>query len=138
MSVSESDVLKECASVRDRCSAVRTIRRRGIPSGGHEPGKGIDQEDKIGHVMSQMPELLKSLSEICAELRRTAKIESAEFFSSRWRIIGDANNAPPVVKDAIQELATCRPMAQYADFSMAEERLLEVVVSDATACLSGD
>jgi len=84
-----------------------------------------------------MSELLKSLGEISAELRKTGKIESAEFFSSRGRIIGDASSAPRAVKDAIKELATCRAIAQYADFSMSEERLLETVVTDATACLSG-
>ena len=87
--------------------------------------------------MSKMSELLKSLTEISAELRKTGKVESAEFFSSRGRIIGDAGSAPSAVADAIQELATCRAMAQYADFSLTEERLLETVVTDATACLSG-
>lgn len=85
--------------------------------------------------MSKMSELLKSLSEISAELRKTGKIDSAEFFSSRERIIGDAGSAPRAVKDAVQELATCRAMAQYADFSLTEERLLDVVVSQAAARL---
>lgn len=88
--------------------------------------------------MSKMSELLKSLSEISAELRKTGKIESAEFFSSRGKIIGNPGSAPRAVKDAIQELVTCRAMAQYADFSLTEEHLLEMVVTDATACLPGD
>lgn len=87
--------------------------------------------------MSKMSELLKSLSNLSAELRKTGKIESAEFFSCRERIIEDRNSTPNAVKDAIRELTTCRAMAQYADFSLTEEGLLEIVVSDATACLSG-
>ena len=87
--------------------------------------------------MSEMSELLKSLSNVSAELRKTGKIESAEFFSCRQRIIEDGDSTSRAVKDAIRELTTCRAMAQYADFSLTEERLLEAVVSDATACLSG-
>jgi len=88
--------------------------------------------------VSKMSELLKSLRKISAELRKTEKIESAAFFSSRGEIIGDPGSAPRAVKDVIQELVTCRAMAQYADFSLTEERLLEMVVSDAMACLPGD
>jgi hypothetical protein len=83
-----------------------------------------------------MSELLKSLGNISAELRKTRKIESAEFFACREKIIADVNAPSRAVEDAIREVATCRAMAQYVDFSLTEERLLEAVVSDATACLS--
>lgn len=86
--------------------------------------------------MNTLPELLTSLDKTSAELRKTGKMDSAEFFVRRREIIADATSARNVVMGATKELTTCRAMAQYSDFSVAEEGLVDAVVSNAIAHLS--
>ncbi|MGH8780353.1 hypothetical protein [Paraburkholderia sp.] len=84
--------------------------------------------------MNELATLLNSLDLLSPELRKTGKVESENFFAIRRGIVADRGGEIDKRKAAIKELTTCRAMAQHADFSVAEEALLENVVSDATAC----
>lgn len=68
--------------------------------------------------------LLNALDEIIIELKINGKKQSANFFFLRYKGIKDSSNGLEYVK----ELATCRAMAQYANFSIVEERKLDKVV----------
>ncbi|HEX4501525.1 MAG TPA: hypothetical protein VH187_10290 [Scandinavium sp.] len=76
--------------------------------------------------------LLNALDEIIIELNKNGKKQSADFFSSRYFKIKDANNN----LEPIKELATCRAMAQYADFSITEESKLDKIIDYATVILT--
>ncbi|MDE9612436.1 hypothetical protein NFK58_15830 [Citrobacter portucalensis] len=78
--------------------------------------------------------LLNVLNEIIIELKNNGKKQSADFFSLRYNNIKNLNNH----LESIEELSTCRAMAQYANFSITEERKLDKIVDYATAILAGD
>ncbi|WP_318363486.1 hypothetical protein [Enterobacter sp.] len=68
--------------------------------------------------------LLNSLNELIAALNNSNKKSSADFFMLRYEAIKKSNNA----LESIKELSTCRAMAQYANFALAEESKLDTVV----------
>ncbi|MBN6046608.1 hypothetical protein JYK13_21775 [Citrobacter sp. ku-bf4] len=76
--------------------------------------------------------LLNALDEIIIELKNNGKIQSANFFLLRYENIKNLNNH----LESIKELSTCRAMAQYANFSIAEENKLDKIVDYATAILA--
>ncbi|ECG8592420.1 hypothetical protein FNI11_22305 [Salmonella enterica subsp. salamae] len=76
--------------------------------------------------------LLNVLNEIIIELKSTGKKQSADFFSLRYDNIKSLNNH----LEAIEELSTCRAMAQYANFSITVGNKLDKIVSYATTILS--
>ncbi|EDV5312496.1 hypothetical protein RM843_001016 [Salmonella enterica] len=61
--------------------------------------------------------LLNALDEIIIELKNNGKKQSANFSLLRYENIKNLNNH----LESIKELSTCRAMAQYANFSIAEE-----------------
>lgn len=77
--------------------------------------------------------LLNVLNEIIIELKNNKKTV-CWFFSLRYNNIKKLNNH----LESIEELSTCRAMAQYANFSITEERKLDKIVDYATAILAGD
>lgn len=78
--------------------------------------------------------LLNVLNEIVIELKNNEKKQSADFFSLRYDNIKNLNNH----LESIKELSTCRAMAQYANFSITEEKILDKIVDYATAILAED
>lgn len=76
--------------------------------------------------------LLNVLNEIVIELKNNGKKQSADFFSLRHENIKNLNKH----LESIKELSTCRVMAQYANFSITEEKILGKIVDYATAILA--
>ncbi|WP_143189414.1 hypothetical protein [Paraburkholderia lycopersici] len=86
-------------------------------------------------MVTELTTLLNCLDEIYDELVKSGKIDSAQFFLKHRVEIDKMRNDPNKLKDVIRDLTTCRAMAQYANFSLKEEALLDEVVSSSSACL---
>lgn len=84
--------------------------------------------------MSNLDNLLSSLEIIINELNKAGKSRSADFFSICYNEI--KNTGGKLTSDAINKLSTCRAMSQYANFSLKEERLLDIIVKNAIAVKS--
>ncbi|MGA8137599.1 MULTISPECIES: hypothetical protein [Pseudomonas] len=79
----------------------------------------------------QVRQLSTALGTLIAQLQKSRN-ESAQFFidkAAELRAAGD-------VREALEQLSTCRAMAQYGNFSYTEESQLEGVVDAAAACLA--
>ncbi|MPQ65267.1 MULTISPECIES: hypothetical protein [unclassified Pseudomonas] len=79
----------------------------------------------------QVRQLSTALGTLIAQLQKSRN-ESAQFFidkTAELRAAGD-------VREALEQLSTCRAMAQYGNFSYTEESQLEGVVDAADACLA--
>jgi hypothetical protein len=72
--------------------------------------------------------LLVYLDDLSLQLLNSGKKDAAIFFSERRDIIRRLGLNNLDVKEVLKELTTCRAMAQYGNFSMSEEKLLEQVV----------
>lgn len=68
--------------------------------------------------------LLNAINELIVELNNSGKKASADFFMLKYEAIKKQNDA----LESIKELSMCRAMAQYANFSLAEESKLDTVV----------
>jgi hypothetical protein len=88
--------------------------------------------DKGCALVTKLAALLNYLDTIYSELMKSGKIDSAEFFLKHRNEIDRLQNSPGKLKDVIGDLTTCRAMAQYADFSLKEEELLDAVVSSSS------
>lgn len=81
--------------------------------------------------MNNLDDLLSSLEMIINELNKGGKSRTAGFFSVCYNEIKDTEGE--LTNDAINKLSTCRAMAQYANFSLKEEMLLDMIVKNAIA-----
>lgn len=68
--------------------------------------------------------LLNAINELIIELKNSSKGALADFFIFKYEDLKKSNNTLGTVK----ELSMCRAMAQYANFSHAEESKLDTVV----------
>lgn len=69
--------------------------------------------------------LLSALDEMVIELKNGGKKSSADYFTLKYNILKTSDNH----LETIKELSTCRSMAQYANFSTAEENKLDKIVA---------
>ncbi|WNW12478.1 hypothetical protein RRX38_15440 [Pseudomonas sp. DTU_2021_1001937_2_SI_NGA_ILE_001] len=81
-----------------------------------------------------LQELLDALDTLIQALNKAGKPPAA-FFADRAAELRQASPGDAGVRDNLQALATCMPMAQYGDFSLEEEALLGKVVDLAGDCL---
>lgn len=78
--------------------------------------------------------LLVSLSELVTHLYEGGKDDSANFFSHKIKQINNSLEDKQKLDLIIQELMTCKAIAQYANFSLSEEKYLAKVIDDAIIC----
>ncbi|WP_191490220.1 hypothetical protein [Pseudomonas sp. FEN] len=76
--------------------------------------------------------LSTELDTLIAQLQKSRN-ESAQFFIDKAAELRAASDT----REALERLSTCRAMAQYGNFSHAEENQLEAVVDAAANCLAG-
>ena len=80
--------------------------------------------------------LIYHLSCLSSELEKSGKNDTSKFFSVRRNIISDSEMDSCNVSCTLKELATCRAIAQYGNFSYSEEVILDKVVDEAIVLLS--
>lgn len=74
--------------------------------------------------------LAMALQQLIDALEQSGRAQSAAFFLRHHALLSQDAPAQAAV-EALHQLSTCSAMAQYADFSFAEERLLESVIDHA-------
>ncbi|BDR55733.1 hypothetical protein [Xylocopilactobacillus apis] len=79
--------------------------------------------------------LLGSLNVLVAALDKGGKTAPANFFSDKIKQIQSSCDDPGELDSVLQELTSCRAMAQYGDFSSSEEKCLDTVIDDSIAWL---
>lgn len=82
-------------------------------------------------------ELVTALQDLIAQLQHGGRARSAEFFLQHHAALSQ-HGMQPDSREILQQLASCSAMAQYADFSFAEEKLLHAVVDLARQLHSGE
>lgn len=79
--------------------------------------------------------LLTTLDTLIAQLQKSSN-ESANFFIGKAAELRAASTGSSDIREALERLSTCRAMAQYGNFSCAEENLLEAVIDAAARDLA--
>ncbi|MGP3591500.1 hypothetical protein [Vagococcus sp. WN89Y] len=82
-------------------------------------------------MVNNFKSLLLALESIVSELKRSGNNESASFFLLRYDEL--KRHSDKIPQKIIEELTTCRAMSQYANFTLKEEELLDIVVDNAIA-----
>lgn len=79
--------------------------------------------------MEEKEKLVLALQNLVQELKRSPRVDQAEFFDTRLELISIGD--PDAAMEYVRELRSCAAIAQYAGFSPYEETLLHNVIDRA-------